>query len=713
VVNSDSCDPDCRLESRTPHMSGSRVTDSTPYSDATKTGDDTEVQDVVAKELSQSLSLRSLQTPGVIPGYQIEQCLGEGSFGSVWLARESRTGKKVAIKFYARGRGVDWSLLSREVEKLAVLYTARNIVRLLDVAWDHDPPYFVMEYLEKGSLAQLLERGPLPVDEAVRIAKSMAQALVHAHGSGVLHCDLKPANVLFDAGGEARLCDFGQSRLSSERTPALGTLFYMAPEQAVLDGVPDARWDVYALGALLYQMLTGHAPGRQDGTERVLRQAGTTEERLAAYRQLLTQSPAPSEHRSVPGVDKRLIEIVDRCLERDPLRRLANAQIVVDMLEARERARSRRPLLILALLGPLLFLGAMYWMAESVFPDIVATAKENLASRALAGDVISARILSESIKQEVNHRIKELETAAATESVRQIIAQSSSLSAEELQAVCRDDSGDSDLARSIRQLNAARESASRLHTDRSWFLTDGTGQQVYRFPVEGEGKNKESSIGKQFHYRDYFHGQGQDLNKGIDPSTVAPRRKSGVSAAYLSTNTGQYAIAIAVPVWSEDKSQVIGVLGRSLHLTDLLDQWEKQLQGEARPDQRFLALAEKTSKGLELLDHHWMTVTNMTNHSGEIVFPAATTQLLQDKDRTDRYQDPVGDFDPLYKGNWLAAWSPVEGTHWIAIVQENREIALQPVGQLQHVFQRSGYISIAVFSLMLGGFWFLLRRASE
>ncbi len=110
----------------------------------------------------------------------------------------------------------------------------------------------------------------------------------------------------------------------------------MAPVQAVLDGVPDARWDVYALGALLYQMLTGHAPGRQDGTERVLRQAGTTEERLAAYRQLLTQSPAPSEHRSVTGVDKRLIEIVDRCLERDPLRRLANAQIVVDMLEARD-----------------------------------------------------------------------------------------------------------------------------------------------------------------------------------------------------------------------------------------------------------------------------------------------------------------------------------------------------------------------------------------
>ncbi len=114
----------------------------------------------------------------------------------------------------------------------------------------------------------------------------------------------------------------------------------------------------------------------------------------------------------------------------------------------------------------------MYWMAESVFPDIVATAKENLASRALAGDVISARILSESIKQEVNHRIKELETEACDRS-----GSSDHRSIEF--AVRRGTAGclprrfgRQRSARSVRQLNAARESASRLHTDRSWFLTD-------------------------------------------------------------------------------------------------------------------------------------------------------------------------------------------------------------------------------------------------
>src|SRR5690606_8090935 len=107
-------------------------------------------------------------------------------------ARETKTGKQVAIKFYNNRRGLDWSLLTREVEKLAVLYTSRDIVGLLDVGWDHDPPYFVMEFLEHGSLQARLERGPVPVETAVHIATAVSRALVHAHGSGILHCDLKP-----------------------------------------------------------------------------------------------------------------------------------------------------------------------------------------------------------------------------------------------------------------------------------------------------------------------------------------------------------------------------------------------------------------------------------------------------------------------------------------------------------------------------------------
>ena len=94
-------------------------------------------------------------SPRTFSGYQVQHCLGNGAYGSVWLAIERNTGKQVAIKFYSHRRGIDWSLLNREVEKLAVLYTSRDIVGLLQVGWDADPPYYVMEYLQNGSLAQL------------------------------------------------------------------------------------------------------------------------------------------------------------------------------------------------------------------------------------------------------------------------------------------------------------------------------------------------------------------------------------------------------------------------------------------------------------------------------------------------------------------------------------------------------------------------------
>src|SRR5690606_11662417 len=133
--------------------------------------DATVIQDAVSLEHSRQLSQYAGAPPPQVPGYEVLRSLGTGSFGSVWLARELNTGRQVAIKCYSHRRGLDWSLLSREVENLAVLYTSRNIVGLLDVGWNHDPPYFVMEYLENGSLAARLKEGPLPVDQAVSMAK--------------------------------------------------------------------------------------------------------------------------------------------------------------------------------------------------------------------------------------------------------------------------------------------------------------------------------------------------------------------------------------------------------------------------------------------------------------------------------------------------------------------------------------------------------------
>ncbi len=295
----------------------------------------TEIQGGAERRRASEMSLKRGRPPTQVPGYEPERFLGVGAYGEVWVAVERNTGRRVAIKFYAHRGGLDWSLLSREVEKLAFLFADRYVVQLLGVGWDADPPYYIMEYLERGSLADRIAEGPLPVEEAVAMLRDVATGLVHAHGKGVLHCDLKPANVLLDQDGKPRLADFGQSRLSTEQAPALGTMFYMAPEQADLEAAPDARWDVYALGALLYCMLTGGPPHRTGETVDEFERTPDLAKRLARYRQSIEQSPPPSGHRKVRGVDKMLAAIVDRCLAADPNKRYANVQAVLDALDAR------------------------------------------------------------------------------------------------------------------------------------------------------------------------------------------------------------------------------------------------------------------------------------------------------------------------------------------------------------------------------------------
>src|SRR3954468_10642977 len=309
------------------------------------------------QQRSKELRLQRTRPPAEVPGYQTQRFLGAGAYGEVWVGLDRNTGRKVAIKFYLHRHGVDWSLLSREVEKLRFLSADRYVVQLLDVGWDAEPPYYVMEYVEQGSLDDRLRRlGTLNVPQAVELFHDIAIGLVHAHGKGVVHCDIKPANILIDQDGKPRLADFGQSRLSHEQKPALGTLFYMAPEQADLQAVPDVRWDVYALGAILHTLLIGTPPHRNDDTVANIDAASELEERLERYRHAIRAAPPPSEHRRIRGMDRALAEIIDRCLAANPEDRFANVQEVLDALAARKLNRSRLPLMVIGFVGPLLIL---------------------------------------------------------------------------------------------------------------------------------------------------------------------------------------------------------------------------------------------------------------------------------------------------------------------------------------------------------------------
>jgi serine/threonine-protein kinase len=218
--------------------------------------------------------------PESVGDYEILGEIGRGGMGVVYKARHRRLGRVVALKMLLGGHFAHREQRERfraEAEAVARLQHP-NIVQLFEAgecdAGGEPRPYFTLEFVEGGSLAERLAGRPLPPAEAAGWLESLAGAVHYAHTQGVIHRDLKPANVLMTRDGRPKVCDFGVARVLSEsgrKTLSgmiLGTAEYMAPEQAEGKGTPGPACDVYALGVILYEMLAGRPPfkgGRGQG----------------------------------------------------------------------------------------------------------------------------------------------------------------------------------------------------------------------------------------------------------------------------------------------------------------------------------------------------------------------------------------------------------------------------------------------------------------
>lgn len=276
-------------------------------------------------------SSKSLASPSIPSGFELLSELGRGGMGVVYKCRQVALNRVVALKLIlAGGSSTDHhrSRFLREAEAAAGV-SHPHVVQLFEAGTWAGQPYLVLEYCSGGSLADQLRGSPLPKDRTAALLESLARAVQAAHEQGVIHRDLKPQNVLLAADGSPKVTDFGLAKLtdSGEGLTAtgvvMGTPSYMAPEQAAGRREVGAAADVYSLGAILYECLTGRPPFRGPTSMEILVQVLERE---------------PEDPRKLhAAADPELAAVALRCLEKDPAQRYGSAADLADDL-----ARSRR-----------------------------------------------------------------------------------------------------------------------------------------------------------------------------------------------------------------------------------------------------------------------------------------------------------------------------------------------------------------------------------
>lgn len=323
-------------------------------------------------------SLRSTLQSALAPGYTIERELTGGGMSRVFVATDMALGRQVVVKVLPPelAAGVNHERFRREIQVAAQLQHP-HIVPLLSAGEQGTLIWYTMPFINGHSLRETLGNGErLGVKDVVRILRDVAEALEYAHGLGVIHRDIKPGNVLL-MGSHALVTDFGVAKAISASMPAsghtsagmaIGTPAYMAPEQLAADPAADHRMDLYALGLLAYELLTGQGPFQEDSPQKT----------MAAQ---LTREPAPLEH-AREDVPASLSALVRRLLEKLPEDRPQQAAEVVAALDdialssgpqpaaGMRRSRAMRTTL-LAAVGVLVVIGA--WVMGQRTGEVAVT----------------------------------------------------------------------------------------------------------------------------------------------------------------------------------------------------------------------------------------------------------------------------------------------------------------------------------------------------
>jgi serine/threonine-protein kinase len=626
-----------------------------------------------------ALADASFHTRFTPPGYEIKQVLDRGAMGLVYLARHIKLDRLVALKQIRIDQHFDEASLKRfkrEAQVTALLHHP-NIIQVFEIG-DHDGlPFISMEYCCGGSINRKLDGTPMKPVEAAALVETLSVAVQHAHRHDIIHRDLKPHNVLLTLDGTPKLTDFGiAKRLDDDHSDTLqgsilGTPAYMAPEQAIPGKEVGTAADVYGLGAILYELLTGRPPFKAATIVETIQQVADLDLKPVSPRRLQAATP------------KDLDTICLKCLEKVPSKRYASA---AHLSEDLRRFRSGEPIRARAL-GRF----GRFWRWCGRYPATASTIATALAVAIvfIFGVLSIAQRRADELRVQAVRRIaSDARHVASTVLLRfQAVgaAVERAASRGSLRAMIR--AGDRDGLRMLaKDLVAGGEVQAALQGSAvdpvaSWMVMDPSGTILA--VSHDEPLKKLSNPG-----RDYFHG-------AIEAFEAAGRPVIHVSRGYHSQNQGLDKFALSMVVAdAENGGKPLGVLvvtmttGASLG-SSLQDSSQKialalpldtndpgrPVTGQRPPAEYQLVVhpAYRNRQKPVQMPRDALPEELRIVFGGELKPPQAQMKLYQTND----YRDPAAEVDRSYGGRWWAGFAPVGNSEMVVIVQQSESGALE------------------------------------
>jgi len=628
--------------------------------------------------------------------YELLEHIGEGGMGVVYKAWQKSVKRPVALKMIRAGQlasAVELERFRNEAELVGTL-DHTHIVPIFYVGEHEGRLYYTMKLIEGGNLARRIAEFALPDEpnvsrhalaerqrKLVRLMVTLARSVNHAHRRGILHRDLKPGNVLLDDDGEPHVTDFGLAQrfegdtLAEESGVIVGTASYMSPEQAVgkTRGLTTAV-DVYSLGAMFYELLTGRPPFR----------GGTFIETLFQVRE---QEPTPPRVLN-PNVDRDLETICLKCLQKDPKRRYRSAERLAESLECWLAGKPipDRPVSTLERLwlwgrrhptaaglsaATVLLLALVTVTALSVARARAARLEEEV----LRSNVYAAQGVASTVLWHLEHLCTPVVQIAEDPELRFLLEGKDGVGLQEF------------FDRTFATL-AARGflDADQRCAFQSIHVLDMDGTLLADSPPE------RSVVGRDFSGRDYFRG-------ALRHTGQTGRAAAHISRVYQSENDGLSKFAITVPVRADADPQapVIGVVAATittastlgmLHLNDdrrtavLLGRADLhpprgESAGEPPSEYRILVHpAYHRGDQAARLRHDRLTLVHQPQPGNEFQLPDPERAPSPAEAMDAHYVDPFAAQDPKYAGRWLAGFAPVGNTEFVVIVQQRHDTAV-------------------------------------